>query len=381
MRSRADSRPSLLVLTTDCPPSFGGIQRIIHELGCRLTPRWEVTVIAPNAEASHAYDNQAPFRVVRTRSTWGRSRLSVLSEMTRVARATPTDLALAAHVNALGPLVSAARGRPLVAIVHGSELWAPHTQLVTRTLGRRLRRVMAVSRFTAVQATRAGIPAERIVLTPLGASVAVASSEGDAVLRRLNLVIDAQVAPYFVTVARLCEPHKGQDLVIRALPSLLRRNPRVRYMIAGKGPLEERFSALADRLGVAHAVHFLGPVNEAVKSTLLRNCRAFVMVSREVRRPALFEGFGIAYLEAALVGRPSLGGRAGGASDAVVDGETGLLVNPLSVAEITKALLRLLEDPDYADSLGRRARERATANYTWERAIERMEVCLESVSR
>jgi phosphatidylinositol alpha-1,6-mannosyltransferase len=103
------------------------------------------------------------------------------------------------------------------------------------------------------------------------------------------------------------------------------------------------------------------------------------MVSRESRRPALFEGFGIGYLEAALAGRPSLAGASGGVSDAVVHAETGLLVDPLSVEAVTAAALRLLEDPRLADSLGAAARARAERDFTWEVAIGRMERCLESV--
>jgi len=195
----------------------------------------------------------------------------------------------------------------------------------------------------------------------------------------LGLLTNSEIAPYFITVARLSEPHKGQDMIIRAMPSLLRHDPRVRYVIAGEGPLKASFSALAARLGVGHAVRLVGPVDEAAKAVLLRSCRAFVMVSREIRRPALFEGFGIAYLEAALAGRPSLAGRSGGTADAVVHEETGLLVHPLSLPETTQAALRLLDDADYADRLGWQARDRARAGFTWEHAIARMEGCLESV--
>ena len=125
----------------------------------------------------------------------------------------------------------------------------------------------------------------------------------------------------------------------------------------------------------------IGAVDDATKDALLASCRAFVMVSRESRRPALFEGFGIVYLEAALAGRPALAGASGGVPDAVVDEETGLLVDPLSVPAVTAAALRLLDDPELADSLGERARRRAERDFTWEVAVGRMERCLESVLR
>jgi phosphatidylinositol alpha-1,6-mannosyltransferase len=372
-------RSRLLVLTIDSPPSVGGIQRFIHELGHILAPRWEVSVLAPFADGSVSYDQDVPFRVIRTRSGWERSRGRVLAEMTRLAWQTPADVVLAAHANTLIPLVAAGRGRPLAAMVYGSELWAQRTRLMTRALGPRLGLVMAISNFTAIEAVEAGIPAERIVVTPLGAALAARAPGEQSVLRNLGLVTNGEVTPYFLTVARLAEPHKGQDTMIRALPSLLRADSRVRYVIAGEGPLAQSLSGLAESLGVGHAVHLAGPVDETSKGALLRNCRAFVMSSREMQRPPLFEGFGIAYLEAALGGRPSLAGRSGGTPDAVVDGETGVLVDPISVPQLTEAALRLLEDANYADRLGSRARERALADFTWERAVARMERCLESI--
>ena len=150
-------------------------------------------------------------------------------------------------------------------------------------------------------------------------------------------------------------------------------------MIAGQGPLAPELSRLADRLGVGSAVRMVGAVDEPTKAALLAACRAFVMVSREQRRPALFEGFGIGYIEAALAGRPALGGASGGVPDAVVDGETGLLVDPLSVPAVTAAALRLLDEPGLADALGARAQVRARRDFTWEVAITRMERCLASV--
>jgi phosphatidylinositol alpha-1,6-mannosyltransferase len=103
------------------------------------------------------------------------------------------------------------------------------------------------------------------------------------------------------------------------------------------------------------------------------------MLSRESRRPALFEGFGIAYIEAAMAGRPSLAGNSGGVADSVLDGETGVLVDPRSLPEIVEGATRLLEDAAYADLLGARARGRALRDYTWTAAVERMERCMESL--
>ena len=376
---RVGSNPRLLVATTDFPPTRGGIQRVLDELTHRLAERWTVTVIAPREDSSERFDATTPFQVVRTRAAWGESREAVLCEMTRLIARRRFDLLLAGHMNTLPAAFVAGRGAPAVGLIYGSELWAPWTRTVTRLLGRRLDRGMAISRFTATEAVRAGIPADRLVIAPLGASPPPAAGGSDEVLDRLGLRHEGRAVPFFLTVSRLSEPHKGHDVFLRALPAVLRRYPDARYVIAGGGPIAKDLSALAHALGIAYAVQMLGDVDEVTKSALMTRCRAFVMPSRESRRPPLFEGFGIVYIEAAMAGRPSLAGASGGVADAVVHGQTGLLVDPTSIADVASAALRLLDDPALADALGERARERALRDHTWSVAIERMERCMETL--
>jgi phosphatidyl-myo-inositol dimannoside synthase len=377
----AGGRPRLLVSTTDFPPDRGGIQSMVHELTHRLAPRWAITVIAPPSAGSNAYDAMAPFAVVRTHAAWDESRARVLLAMTRLTARVRADVLLAAHLNALPPLVIAGRGRPTVAVVHGSEVWAPRTRVLTRLMGRRVDRAMAVSRFTASEAAKAGVPGDRIVVTPLGATPpALAPADtGRAVLQRLGLMSGDRPVPFFLTVSRLAEPHKGHDVFLRALPDILARFPALRYVIAGTGPRAGELRALAAGLGIDAAIVMPGAVDEETKAALMGACRAFVMLSRESRSPALFEGFGIAYIEAAMAGRPSLAGASGGVPDAVVDGETGVLVDPMSESQVVRGAMRLLEDPAFADLLGQRAHERALRDFTWSAAVERMERCLEAV--
>ncbi len=355
----------------------------MHELAHGLAQRWSTTVIAPHHPSASRYDRAAAFRVLRTRSGWNASRLAALTEMLRLAAGQPTDIVLAGHVNALPAAMVSARGTPRAALVHGSEIWAPRTRLLMRTLGPRLDLVMAVSRFTAREVARCGVPSGRIAVTANGAAIAIAPADSDAILGRLGLVdpVTATVAPFFLTVSRLVEAHKGQDMFIRALPRLLARRPGLRYVIAGQGELKASLRRLADQVGVGHAVLMADLVDEATKSALLHACQAFVMLSRQSRRPALFEGFGIAFLEAALAGRPSLAGNSGGVPDAVVHEETGLLVDPLSLPDIRRGALRLLDHPGYARALGDRARARAMNDYTWKAAVDRVERRLEGVLR
>jgi len=123
---------------------------------------------------------------------------------------------------------------------------------------------------------------------------------------------------------------------------------------------------------------FAGRIDDTTKGALLAGCRALVMPSREARAAAQFEGFGIAYLEAALSGRPSIGGAAGATAEVVVNGNTGLLVDPRDGVALVEAMLLLAEDPRLAAELGRRARRRA-ATFTWARTAEAIDELLRTL--
>jgi phosphatidylinositol alpha-1,6-mannosyltransferase len=232
---------------------------------------------------------------------------------------------------------------------------------------------MAISRFTASEAIKVGVPPDRLTVTHLGAALPGKSPTDNRVLHRFGLRSVQGTCPYFLTVSRLEEPHKGHDVFLHALPAILDVHPDVRYVIAGEGPLAHQIWDLAQRLGIQEAVQMIGPIDELSKGSLMRGCVAYVMLSRESRRPALFEGFGITYLEAALAGRPSLAGASGGVPDVVVDGETGLVVDPLSIKTVAHAALCLLASPQYANALGRAGRLRAESEFTWDQAVKRME--------
>ena len=109
--SAVESRPRLLVATTDFPPSRGGIQRVLEELTRRLADRWRITVIAPRQDASADYDDGAPFQIIRTRAGWHDSRTAVFREMTQLIARRRFELLLVGHMNTL-PYTSAIDGAP-----------------------------------------------------------------------------------------------------------------------------------------------------------------------------------------------------------------------------------------------------------------------------
>ena len=165
------------------------------------------------------------------------------------------------------------------------------------------------------------------------------------------------------TVGRLDE-RKGHDLVIRALPSIIRQVPNVIYLIGGEGPHLSKLKQLVRELDLQDYVRFCGFIEPEDILAFHHAGDVFVMPNR-ILPDGDTEGFGIVFLEAGATGRPVIGGRAGGAVDAIVDGTTGLLVDPYSHEELVEKTITLLKNEELAIKLGEKARNRAWNEFRW----------------
>lgn len=156
---------------------------------------------------------------------------------------------------------------------------------------------------------------------------------------------------------------KGQDLVIRALPQIIKGAPDVKYLIVGEGHFKTDLKTLANELGVSGYVEFSGTVRGDELVRYFQLCDIYVHTPRVVTLN--FEGFGIVYLEAGAAGKPVVATDAGGVRDAVLENETGLIVGDGDIAGITAAVLRILQDPELAERLARGGKDYA-AKHKWE---------------
>ena len=165
-----------------------------------------------------------------------------------------------------------------------------------------------------------------------------------------------------VTICRLVRG-KGIDIVIRALKILTRKGIPYRYLVAGEGSERRFLERLVDELGLVNRVHFIGHITDDEKWRLLRNADVFVMPSR-VDPKIQHEGFGIAFIEAAAFGLPGVGSREGGIPDAVLDGETGILVPQESPENLAEVLTFLYQNPERRREMGKAAKERARRQFS-----------------
>lgn len=160
--------------------------------------------------------------------------------------------------------------------------------------------------------------------------------------------------PVVLHVARLVEK-KGTEYLIAAFANVVERIPQAKLRIVGEGPLEESLRAQVDQLGLTGSVLFLGAQPHPVVLEELAGARLFCLPSVTARSGDQ-EGLGQVLLEAGATGRPVIATEHGGIVDAIVDGETGLLVGERDVQALSDALISVLTDSVLADRLGKNAR-------------------------
>jgi phosphatidyl-myo-inositol dimannoside synthase len=359
-RRTAERKPRLLILTPDFSPEYGGVQTVADGLARALSGfRTEVVTLSHPAAAGFDTGSKLATRRVGGSVAHGRTRMLALNiGAVRHALRIRPQLTLSLHAicspaaTVIRRLLGARTGQYFYAneILHRPRLCAfaaGHANVV-----------IAVSSYTASLLAQAGARPANLQVIPPG----------------IDLPADATPLPAerptVLTIAQLKHRYKGHGVLIRALPEVSRRVPGLQWVVIGDGPLRGELEAHARSAGLAERSRFLGAVRDSERDAWLRRADVFAM-------PSGFpgEGFGIAYLEASAYAKPVLAGNGGGSPEAVLDGVSGLLVDPTDPTAVADALARLLLDRELAHRLGDQGAARARG-FAWPVIARRVEAVL-----
>ena len=375
----------IVFLTGHFAPIAGGIAQIAYSLARRLGEHgWEVEVLATRKALGppNMYDSE-PFAVKKMRGhDWRRyeylySCYYLLPYGLRQRKITVVAMTWGLASGALA--LSRRFGWRVIIWCHGLEVvrpMSPRRERRCRDVLHRAHRVVAVSRFTAEAVrTRFGLPDDKVlVLSPGVDPERFHPSDGVESLRR-SLGLDGKQV--ILTLARLIA-RKGHVAVVNALPIVLAERPDVVYLIGGKGRgyVEDEIRRRAKELGVSDAVRLVGFIPDEELSAYYSLSDIYIMLSEHFVADGDVEGYGITFLEAGACAKPVIGGKSGGVPEAVVDGETGYIVDPQNPDEVAERILTLLNDPEKARAMGERGRERVLRERTWEHVATRFEELL-----
>jgi phosphatidyl-myo-inositol dimannoside synthase len=374
-----------LLVTNDFPPKDGGIQVYLWELWRRLEPGSFTVLTASSHPQARSFDEAVAAMGHDVRRLSAPVLLptpEVVRSIKRVASEIRADLVVIDPVFPLGVL-GPALGIPYAVVVHGAETAVPgrlpFLDKVMRSVISRSVLAVCAGEYPASEVRRIcgqvsppisvippGVDTSRFRPLEVGAKEKTREAIG---LPREGLLV--------ASVSRLV-PRKGMDVLIGAGSGLSQSFRDLSIVIGGEGRDEGRLRRQVASTGAP--VTFLGRVPDETLPDLYGAADVFVMACRDRWGGLEQEGFGMVFLEAAACGVPQVAGRSGGAEEAVVDGETGIVVDdPADAGEVAVALRRLLSGPDLRRRMGEAARRRAVESYDYEGLSRRLAAALREV--
>jgi phosphatidylinositol alpha-1,6-mannosyltransferase len=363
-----------LWVTNDLPPRSGGIEQFLGNLLASSNPT-TTWVLASDQPGAAAHDATLPYAVRRI----GRRPLlpgpTLLRQVRNAARAHGAEVVVFGATWPLGEL-AAHLNLPCVALSHGLEAGMARAGLgpLIRRATRGLDGLGILSAYTRTAiAPCVGDPTVLHQLPPgVDLEAFHPGADGAGIRSRHGL---GGRQPLAVCVSRLVS-RKGQDVLIEGWRRVQRRVPDAHLLIVGTGPRRVALQRRGAELGLGASVTFAGEVAWADLPAYHAAADVFAMPCRTRLGGLDVEGLGIVYLEAQACGTPVVAGRSGGAPEAVVDGQTGHVVDGTDVEAVADAVADLLSDPFEAALMGERGRAFVARYYSWPMVMGRLEAML-----
>ena len=219
-----------------------------------------------------------------------------------------------------------------------------------RFILKQARLITATSHYLARETAKYAPPNKEVHVIPWGVDeeIFIPSS-------KVNSMEDRMVT---LGLVKSLEPTYGPEYLIQVMALVVARYPTARLVMAGKGAMEEELKRMVLNLKIEQSISFVGFVPHEEIPALLQSIDIFVM-------PSCFETFGVAAVEAQATELPVVATRVGGIPEVVVDGVTGILVEPRNPEQLAEAILKLIEDPELRLRMGQEGRRYVLKHYRW----------------
>ena len=351
-----------LIVTKTFPPEIGGMQNLMWGLSNELSKNFMIKVFADHYEDHKTFDEQVSFSIERVGGIKFLRKYRKAQLISEFIKGNKIKGIIADHWKSLELLKT---NKKRICLIHGKEInHKKGTSLNKRVLEvlNNVETVVANSHSTKALAIKLGVQQDKIIVISPGV---------DKIKRLDKKTLDKvdnllkHKSPKLITVSRF-DKRKNHEKVILALRNLKQIYPNIVYICIGSGVEEKNIKKLVQELDLESQVMFFKDISDELKNSLLAKSNIFVMPSIIYKKSV--EGFGIAYIEAAHYGVPSLGGKDGGASDAIDHLKTGLICDGNELDEIYSSINSMLENNKYLE-YGKAAKENSL-KFQWEKIIE-----------
>ena len=337
-----------LIVTRSFPPDTGGMQNLMWGLTNAISKHFMVKVFADHNDNSKSLDENVSYSIERI----GGPKL-----IRKYRKAYLVNDFIKNNKNIKGiiadhwkSLERIKTNKKKICLIHSKEINHRKGSLLNKRVLKVLNNidhVVSNSKFTKNLAINSGVDDKKIIVINPGVEPSKELSkeilfEAEDMLQHKN--------PRLITVSRL-EKRKNHEKIIMSLRNLKQLYPNIIYTCIGYGEEEENIKKLVKELNLENQVLFLKNISQELKNALLAKSNLFVMPSVIYKKSV--EGFGIAYIEAAQYGLPSIGGKDGGEADAIKNNETGIICDGNSLDEIYSSIDLILKNNSYKNFINK----------------------------
>jgi phosphatidylinositol alpha-1,6-mannosyltransferase len=351
-----------LIATRSFPPEIGGMQNLMWGLANELSKNYMIKVFADYDKNHQIFDEQVSFSIERVGGIKLLRKYRKAQLINEFIKKNKIEGIIADHWKSLELLKT---GEKKICLIHGKEInHEKGTSLNKRVLEvlNNVETIVANSEYTKILAISLGVQQDKIIVVNPGVDQ-VQKLDKKTLDKVENLLKNK--SPRLITVSRF-DKRKNHEKVIMALRNLKQIYPEIVYICIGYGDEEENIRKLVAELNLQSQVMFFKNISNNLKNSLVSKSNIFVMPS--IIHKKSVEGFGIAYVEAAQYGVPSLGGKDGGASDAIDHQKTGLICDGTELDEVYSSIYSMLENNKYLE-YGKAAKENSS-KFKWNKIIE-----------
>ena len=352
-----------LIVTRSFPPEIGGMQNLMWGLTYSLSKYNMVKVFADYHDNHKEHDNKVSFSIERVGGVKlfrKYRKASLINEFIKNNK--NINCIIADHWKSIELIKT---NKKKICLIHSKEINHRKGSFLNKRVVKvlnNIEHVVANSQYTKNLAIEIGVIEDKIIVINPG--VFPAKEIGSEFIKDADKILENK-NPRLITVSRF-DKRKNHEKIIMAVRNLKQFYPNIIYICVGYGEEEENIKNLVKELYLENQVIFLKDISQDLKNALVSKSNLFVMPSIIYKKSV--EGFGIAFVEAAQYGIPSIGGKDGGASDAIKNNETGIICDGNNLEEIYSSIDLILKNNSYVE-LGKKAKECST-KFEWNNIVK-----------
>ncbi len=351
-----------ILVTRAFPPELGGMQSLMWGLSREMSKNFMIKVFADYHENHKNFDEQASFSIERVGGIKFLRKIRKAQLINEFLKENKVEGIIADHWKSLELIKT---DKKKYCLIHGKEINHPIRSSLNKRAVKVLNnveKVIANSEYTKNLAINNGVDQNRLIVINPGVDPVQELNKKS--LEKVESLLKIKT-PRLITVSRF-DKRKNHEKVIMALRNLKQLYPDIVYICIGYGDEEENIKKLVEELDLTSQVMFFKDISSDLKNALIAKSNIFVMPS--IINKTSVEGFGIVYIEAAQYRIPSLGGKDGGASDAIQHNKTGLICDGNNLDDIYTSLNSMIENKKYIE-LGKNAQE-YVSKFQWDKTLE-----------